>query len=84
MEEFREVSDEKAKKFADTNDFLFSKISAKTNTGLNELFVSIAKKILLDDDPKVKEQELIEKGKRSNASRLLNDSEIQTKKGGCC
>jgi hypothetical protein len=41
MEEFREVSDEKAKKFADTNDFLFSKISAKTNTGLNELFVSI-------------------------------------------
>ena len=84
MEEFREVSDEKAKKFADTNGFLFSKISAKTNTGLNELFVSIAKKILLDDDPKVKEQELIEKGKRSNASRLLNDSEIQTKKGGCC
>ena len=84
MEEFREVSDEKAKKFADTNDFLFSKISAKTNTGLNELFVSIAKKILMDDDPKVKEQELIEKGKRSNESKLLNDSEIKTKKGGCC
>ena len=69
MEEFREVSDEKAKKFADTNDFLFSKISAKTNTGLSELFVSIAKKILMDDDPKVKEQELIEKAKRSNESK---------------
>jgi hypothetical protein len=84
MEEFREVSDEKAKKFADTNDFLFSKISAKTNTGLNELFVSIAKKILMDDDPQAKEQELIEKGKRSNESKLLNDSQINVKKGGCC
>jgi hypothetical protein len=38
----------------------------------------------MDDDPKVKEQELIEKGKRSNESKLLNDSEIKTKKGGCC
>ena len=84
MEQFREVSDEKAKKFADTNDFLFSKISAKANKGLNELFISIAKKILMGEDPQEKEQELIEKGKKSNERKLNNDSQINIKKGGCC
>jgi GTPase SAR1 family protein len=81
MDDFMEVSEAKAKKFANSNDALFHCISAKTGEGLDELFLKICRKVLniSDDDgndeekkKKIQEKvdELIEKGSRSEDRRL--------------
>ena len=82
-----QVDEAMARKFAEENNALFAVTSAKTNHGVNDLFLQIAKKFSGADSAQTiaeKDEEAEEYRRiRKESVKLTKDTQ-RTKKKGCC
>ena len=85
--EKEEVDEAEARKFADELGAIYGRTSAKNQSGVNDLFLEIAKKYLGVDDVQIMSEEVSRyesKTKRSGTVMLSKKIETDKKKRKCC
>ena len=88
--ENEEVDEEEAREFAQKNNALFAVTSAKNNSGINDLFIEIAKKYtgidsaLTFEEKDEKEEEVTNIRKQSVKITKATQNKRDNEKKGCC
>lgn len=85
--ESEQVDEKEARKFAEELGAIFGKTSAKNQSGVNDLFIEIAKKYLNVDDVQIVNEDVSRyeaKSKRSGTIMLNSKSEEEKKSKKCC